>query len=120
MGRITIRRGASVFGASALIGLALAGPATAKPMPGPNASPGTVTHGQEYISPDQQRAYESHYGPSSGSGVTAPTPVVKTITTDDGALDFLQIGAGALAGFALAGATTVAMGKSHRRQALQA
>ena len=79
-----------------------------------------MTHGQEYISPDQQRAYESHYGPSSGSGVTAPAPMVKTITIDDGALDFLQIGAGALAGFALAGATAVAMSKSHRRQALQA
>ncbi len=120
MARITIRRGASVFGASAFIGLALAAPAIAKPMPGPNASTGTVTHGSEYISPDQQRAYEFHYGPSSGPGSTASTPSVTTIKADDGALEFLQIGAGALAGVALAGAAAVAMSKTRRQQALQA
>ena len=107
MAHSTLRRGAFALGASALIGLALAAPATARPVPGPSASIGVVTHGPAYNSPDWQRGHASNAGPA------LPVPRVSTLV-DDNAVEYLQVGAGALAGMALAGATAVVVGRRHR------
>jgi hypothetical protein len=76
-----IRRAASVFGATGLIALSLAGPASARQDPSTGELPRCTTGCFE--------------------GGTAPG---RTQFIDDNAVEYLQLGAGVLAGIALAGA----------------
>jgi hypothetical protein len=88
----TIRRGAAALGVSGLIALTLAGPAAARPDPGTGERP-QCTSG----------CYEG--------GATSSTQIFRV---DDNAVEFLQLGAGVLAGIALAGAgLAVASRRSH-------
>ena len=80
----TVRQGAAAIGASGLIALSLASPAAARPDPG-TGSP--------------QRCSSSCY--VGGANASGPT---QFITLDDNAVEYLQLGAGVLAGIALAGA----------------
>jgi hypothetical protein len=94
----SIRRAASIAGATGLIALSLAGPASAKP------DPGTGSWAEQHCSAN---CYE---GPASsgGSGSVVFRP------TDDNAIEVLQLGAGILAGVALAGAgMSLASRRSH-------
>ena len=84
----TIRRAAATLGASGLIALSLAGPASAREVPGN----GDWT--------DQQCSSGCYQGPSDSS---AGTPVIQ-VFRDDNAVEVLQLGAGLRAGIALAGA----------------
>jgi hypothetical protein len=127
MARITIRRGASALGASALIGLALAGPASARLDPGdrtPVSSGSSVTAGDvrhhdtvasQGLSNAQLLRLEKQYGHTMKP--EAPRPSVKIITVDSNAIEYLQVGAGALAGMALAGAGALVLSQAHRRSA---
>jgi hypothetical protein len=76
-----------------LVGLALAGPAAARPDSGMRdvgTSAPTLPYSQE--------AYENHYLPPSPEPAS---PVV--LRVDDNAIEVVQLGAGLLAGVALAG-----------------
>ena len=92
----SIRRAASIAGATGLIALSLAGPASARPDPG--------TGGSE----------ESRCSVSCFEGGAAYTPVTQVFRVDDNAIEVVQLGAGLLAGFALAGAgLAVASRRTH-------
>lgn len=94
----SIRRGAATLAASGLIVLSLAGPAAARPDPGTGSAPRCSTG--------------CHVG---GTDPTGPT---QFITLDDNAVEYLQLGAGLLAGIALAGAgMAVASRRSHTHAA---
>ena len=75
----SVRRTGSALGACALTALLLAAPAAAQPDPG--------TGGRDFT-----------------PGSSVPGPQGPTIVVDDDALELLQVGAGILAGIALAGA----------------
>jgi hypothetical protein len=93
----TIRRAASVVGATGLLALSMAGPASA----GPDAGPGEIPR----CSSD---CYEG--------GVPAGT--LPGIAVDTSGFEVLQLGAGILAGVALAGAgMAVASRRSHAHAA---
>ncbi len=84
----SIRRGASMLGATGLIALSMAGPASARQDPGT----GGLHEWTQWSEP-----YE---GGSTGSqGAPLPPRFV-----DDNAVEVLQLGAGILAGVALTGA----------------
>jgi hypothetical protein len=95
----SIRRAASIVGATGLIALSMAGPASARPDPGTG-------------SPAEQHCSVSCYqGPDSG-GITLPQP------PDGSGVEVLQLGAGILAGVALAGAGLAAASRrSHTAHA---
>lgn len=86
----SIRRAASVAGATGLVVLSLAGPASAKPDPGT----GTL--------PKADCSTSSCYQGQPRSGDSQTVTVFRNI--DDNAVEVLQLGAGILAGVALAGA----------------
>jgi hypothetical protein len=90
MAQHTLRRGASALGVAGLLALALAAPASARQDKGNGSLHDDITTGP----------------PSS-----VPT---KIVFKDDGALEYLQVGAGALAGMTLAGGAAVAVGRRHR------
>ena len=98
----TLRRAASIAGATGLVALSMAGPASARPDPGSG-------------SPGEQHCTVSCYeggtiGGSSGAGTV--------LTVSDNGLQVLQIGAGLLAGVALAGAgMAVVSRRSHAHAA---
>jgi hypothetical protein len=125
MSRITVRRAASALGATALIGLALAAPAIAKPHgPSTGSDPvssltsGDVRHhdtaGIEGPSTAELLRREKAY--SYTMKPEAPKPSVKVITVDRNTIEYLQVGAGALAGGAIAGAGALVLSQSHRRR----
>jgi hypothetical protein len=88
-----IRRAASVFGATGLVALSLAGPASARQDPGAGDLPRCTTGCFE-------------------GGTTPGTTQLTAI--DDNAVEYLQLGAGVLAGIALTGAgAAVASRRSH-------
>lgn len=89
MAQHTLRRGASALGVAGLLALALAAPASARP--------------------DKGNGSLHEEGP-----FVPPTSTTKIVFKDDGALEYLQVGAGALAGMALAGSAAVAVGRRHR------
>lgn len=95
-GFTAFRRDAAALGASGLIALSLAGPASARPDPGTGGS-------------QELRCTTGCYeGGTTGSDPT------QFVTLDDNAVEFLQLGAGLLAGVALAGAgMAVASRRSH-------
>lgn len=92
-----IRRTAAAAGATGLIALSLAGPAAARPDPGTG---------------DLSRCTSGCY--QGGSA----TPISAVVTPDSTAVDYVQLGAGVLAGIALTGfALTVTSRRSHRHVA---
>ena len=91
----SIRRSASILGATGLIALSIAGPASARQVPGNG----------DWA--DQHCSVNCYEGPSgSGGGATIPTT-----TIDDNGVEVLQLGAGLLAGLALAGAGAAAFSR---------
>lgn len=86
----SIRRAASVAGATGLIALSLAGPASAKPDPGTGNLPKADCMSSS--------CYE---GTPAGD---SPRIVTVFRNIDDNGVEVLQLGAGVLAGVALAGA----------------
>ena len=83
----TVRRGLCVLGAAATLGLALAGPATARPEPGEPV--GSCTEAVQ------------------------PAPRTLSVPVDDNALELFQVGGGVLAGLALAGAGAAVVSRRH-------
>jgi hypothetical protein len=95
----SIRRAASIVGATGLIALSMAGPASARQDPS-NGEVHRCTSG----------CYES--------GTSGDSPRTITISVDDNAFEVLQLGAGLLAGVALAGAgMAVASRRGHAHAA---
>jgi hypothetical protein len=89
MSRTTnIRRAASVLGATGLVALSMAGPASARPDPGSG-------------SPEDWHCTSACYLGGAVADDPVPRPVLRV---DDGGIQVLQLGAGVLAGAALAGA----------------
>ena len=86
----SVRRTGSALGACALTALVLAAPAAAQPDPG--------TGGRDF---------------APASSVTVPQG--PTIVVDDDAVELLQVGAGILAGLALAGAGAALVSRRHHR-----
>ena len=96
----SIRRAASILGATGLIALSMAGPASARPDPGTGGAHEWTQWSEPY---------------KGGSAGSAMTP---TNSVDDNAVEVLQLGAGILAGVALAGAgMAVASRRTHGRAA---
>jgi hypothetical protein len=83
------------MGASGLIALSLAGPSSARPDPGTGGS-------------QELRCTTGCYEGGTSGG--EPTQYV---VLDDNAVEFLQLGAGLLAGIALAGGVAVASRRNH-------
>jgi hypothetical protein len=95
-----LRRGASALGAAGLIALSLAGPASARPDPG-------VGNLHEGVGTRQD------YTPSDSSPAAPSLPAV-----DGNPIEYVQLGAGLLAGLALAGAgMAVVSRRAHARAA---
>ena len=93
----TFRRSAAAVGAAGILALSLAGPASARPDPSTGELP---------------RCSVGCFEGGTTSGGLA------TITVDDNAFEVLQLGAGVLAGIALAGAgMAVASRRSHAHAA---
>jgi hypothetical protein len=90
----SIRRSAAILGATGLIALSLAAPASARQVPGNG----------DWA--DQHCSTDCYEGGTSGGGRTAPT-----VTIDDNGVEVLQLGAGLLAGLALAGAGAAAFSR---------
>jgi hypothetical protein len=89
----SIRRSASVLGVTGLIALSLAGPASARQVPGNG----------DWA--DQHCSVNCYEGPAPAGSST------RVIRIDDNAVEVLQLGAGLLAGFALAGAGAAAFSR---------
>jgi hypothetical protein len=110
------RRGAQALGAAAIFVLAFSGPANARPDEAVGSQQGSSQSGQA-----SQRQNECHYlnqCSGSGEGSTGSTPRSQVVRVDDNAVEVLQLGAGLLAGFALAGAGAAAFSRrSHGQMA---
>ena len=90
----SIRRSAAVLGATGLIALSMAGPASAREVPGNG----------DWA--DQHCSVNCYEGPSTGGTQrTLPNPI------NDNGVEVLQLGAGLLAGIALAGAGAAAFSR---------
>lgn len=97
----SIRRAACVAGATGLIALTMAAPASA------GQDPGTGSLKEQHCTTD------CYQGPDAGVSPGNPFP-----SPDDNTIEVLQLGAGILAGLALAGAgVAVASRRSHARAA---
>ncbi|KRE58791.1 hypothetical protein [Phycicoccus sp. Soil748] len=97
-----IRRAASIAGATGLVALSMAGPASARPDPGSG-------------SPGEQHCTTSCF---EGGTVGGSSGVGTVLTVNDNGVQVLQIGAGLLAGVALAGAgMAVVSRRSHAHAA---
>jgi len=94
----TAHRTASALAAASLLALLLAAPAAARPDPGYGFGPVTTTASPASVDHEGLRpAQRTDPGPVPQN----PTSIVRV---DDDAVEILQIGAGILAGIALAGA----------------
>ncbi|KGN33003.1 hypothetical protein N802_15535 [Knoellia sinensis KCTC 19936] len=92
----SIRRAAATCGAAGIIALTMAAPASARPDPGTGEKPRCTTS-----------CYE---------GGTAPTGPIGPNTVEGG-VEFLQLGAGVLAGIAVVGAGAVLVSRRHHHAA---
>jgi hypothetical protein len=95
MKKSILGRGVAVLGLGLVLGATVALPADARQDPGPKP---TVTL------PYSQDVYERHYGTQVAPGTPPDRPITRVLRVDDNALEYLQLGAGVLAGIALAGA----------------
>ena len=95
----SIRRALTVAGATGILAFSVAGPASARPDPGNGAQ-------SEWSC--QKDCYP---GGSTPSGISAPGPL------DDNALEVFQLGAGVLAGLALAGAGAAVISRRNHAHA---
>ena len=115
MSHTTQRRGARAVGAAALLVLAVGGPASAR------QDAGDGPQGSQAATQITDEQYRCHYlGECTGTGRSpAPTPSHRV---DDNAIEYLQLGAGVLAGISLAGAGMAAAAgwRRHARSALPA
>jgi hypothetical protein len=89
----SIRRSASILGATGLIALSMAGPAGARELPGNG----------DWA--DQHCSVGCYGGPAGTGSSTRVTRI------DDNAIEVMQLGAGLLAGVALAGAGAAALSR---------
>ena len=97
----SLRRAAAIGGATGLIALSMAAPASAR------QDPGTGSVREQHCTTD------CYPGPAAPGGVSNPFP-----STDDSAIEVLQLGAGLLAGLALAGAgVAIASRRNHAHAA---
>ena len=127
----SLRRTASALGATALLGMALAAPAMASPDPGNGASAASTTTSQFPNGLDRQRREGSPpaldrkrqvdgfvYTRDVSTGpqqATKPQSGPTVVIRDNDPIEYVQIGAGVLAGFALAGAAAAVVSRrSHR------
>ena len=96
----SIRRAASIAGATGLVALSMAGPASARPNPGNGG-------------PEDWHCTTSCYegGTTGGPSVAGFAPL------DGGGVEVLQLGAGILAGIALAGAGMAAVSRRNHGHA---
>lgn len=109
------RRTASALGAASLLALLLAAPAAARPDPGTGGSdPVVVAHEPSAAQLEFHR--QESLGRSGSPAAVPPGPAASTgATGTNGAADYLQLGAGMVAGIALAGAgAAVISRRSHR------
>jgi len=96
----SIRRALTVTGATGILALSVAGPASARPDPGNGSQSEWSCRTDCYL------------GGTTPAGISAPGPL------DDDAVEVFQLGAGVLAGLALAGAgAAVVSRRSHRHAA---
>lgn len=109
--KAAVQRVAATIGAAAVLGLASTGPANARQDPGEPIQEHFRTN---ITMPYDQGVYERHYGTTSGTPDV--TPVTRILRVDDNALEYFQIGLGALGGLALAGAAARVGGTRHRHQ----
>ena len=91
MTRATFGRIVATLGLGLILGAAAA-PTTARQDPGPAPS-----------LPYSQDIYENHYGTQVAPREPAVPPVIRVLRVDDNAIEYLQLGAGLLAGAVLAG-----------------
>jgi len=104
------RRTASALAASALLALVVAAPAVARQDPGTGEQhPRTTTVRGGSVDHEGLR-------PPQAPGAGASKDAARLTAVDDDAVEYLQIGAGILAGVALAGAGAAAMSRRHHRQ----
>ena len=89
----SIRRSASILGATGLVALSMAGPASAREVPGNG----------DWA--DQRCSVNCYEGPVPTGSST------RVIRIDDNAVEVMQLGAGLLAGVALAGAGAAAFSR---------
>ncbi len=119
MARTVQRRGAQALGTAAIFMLALSGPATAKPDEAGGSQRGssaTVQHSQ-----GQNECHYLNQCSRSGEGSTGSIPRSQVVRVDDNAVEYLQLGAGVLAGLGLGGAgMAVASRRRHAHAALPA
>ncbi|WP_161988529.1 hypothetical protein [Pedococcus bigeumensis] len=97
----SIRRAASILGATGLIALSMAGTASAREVPGNGGAEELRCSTNCYQGPDAQ-----------------PTNLTTILRVDDNAIEVLQLGAGLFAGIALAGAgAALASRRTHAHMA---
>ncbi|HEX5427178.1 MAG TPA: hypothetical protein VFX00_02550 [Pedococcus sp.] len=144
----TIRRTSSALGAAAILGLALSGPALARPEPGPDASRAATS-----CCVIDESVYATHYGtkPSGGSSssgsanaaenaaqqpkpagppaynswpnggkVDTPNPDTLVLKPIGDSLELLQVALGALGGAVLTAAAAAAMASRSRHHVAHA
>ncbi|WP_404383976.1 hypothetical protein LL946_01280 [Knoellia locipacati] len=109
-GSTTSRRAAGVLATATLASLVTVTPAFARLDPGDRVSAGTSTS-----RPDGSTLQNPIPSPGAQMSPKAPAPGPAAITIDDGAVGYLQIGLGALAGMAAVGGLVVA--STRRRHA---
>ncbi|WP_353950721.1 hypothetical protein V6K52_13925 [Knoellia sp. S7-12] len=100
------RRAAAAVAATALAGLITITPAHSEAGPGDDG----------VITPAEVRVWENEHSLTPGGGGGAPAPKSPTLTIDDNAVEYLQVGLGALAGIALAGGVAASAAR-HRNHA---
>ena len=107
------RRGARALGVAAILVLAVGGPATAR------QDAGDVTpHGSQATSQVTDEQYRCHYLNDCTGSATSTTP---GRTLDATGIEYLQVGAGVLAGMGIAGAGMAAASRRrHGHAALPA
>lgn len=115
MSRTIQRRGAQALGAAAIFVLAFSGPATARPDEAGGTQQASSSTGQTW-----QEKYECHYlGKCPNAPSTTPRPPESSGNGYD--VEYLQLGAGVLAGIGLAGAGMAATSRRrHGHAALPA
>lgn len=115
----SLRRTASALGATALLGMVLAAPAMARPDPGeggPAVDSSTATSQFPYGLERERREGGTMVQPAPRQAPEVAKPAQPTIVfMEDDAVEYLQIGAGVIAGIALVGAGAVVASRINPR-----